>query len=94
MITLSELPSWLKEWPEEGRRANLDLVRSKIGTFRASFKTMTYQELCYVLAQEFIRRQRPRRWMVEQVLGRLNTLRNKNYMDSVVHLRTYVFRSA
>ena len=94
MITLSELPSWLKEWPEEGRRANLDLVRSKIGTFRASFKTMTYQELCYILAQEFCTRNRPRRWIVEQVIGRLNMLRNKQHMDSIAHLRTYVFRSA
>lgn len=94
MITLAELPDWLKKWPTEEKRQNLDLVRSKIGTFRASFKTMTYDELCYVLASEFIRRQRPRRWMVEQVIGRLNTLRNKQHMDSIMHLRTYVFLHA
>ena len=96
MITLSQLPDWLKQWTtlSENKRHQLDEVREKVETFRASFKTMEYQELCYVLAAEFTKRNRPRRWMIEQLIGRLNTVRNTEHMDSIVHLRTYVFRHA
>lgn len=96
MITLSQLPDWLKRWTllSEDKRHHLDEVREKVETFRASFKTMTYEELCYILAMEFTKRKRPRRWMIEQLIGRLNTVRNQTHMESIVHLRTYVFRHA
>lgn len=94
MPNLDLLPPWLLAGLNHTNEDAAALVgMSKATTFRSKLTTLTAAQLTTLLAWEFTKRKRPRRWVVTALMARLNTLRNEEYAASVAHLQTWVFRA-
>jgi len=95
VIQFADLPPWLKEHVRvlSERQAELDQARKTVLTYRDAFRKMSYDDCVYILAREFLERRRPRKWIVEQLMGRLNILRNEQFAESIAHLQTWRFKS-
>lgn len=93
--TLSDLPAWLREGvnltPSE--QQHVEARSSRFTQFRENFKSFSYPECLYLLVWEFTKRNRPRKWIVDQLTGRLNMLRNAQHANDIAHLKTWVFRA-
>lgn len=94
MITLSDLPSWLREGinVSDDDKARLIALLKATARFVYDVRTLNQKDCLFLLCEEYLHRAKPRKWVVDLLLARLSILRKEEVKESVAHLKTHTFR--